>query len=206
MSRRWLSEHFKDPYVKRAREDGYVCRAAYKLIEIVERDGILSKGMTVVDLGAAPGGWSQVALPLVGKQGRVIGIDLLPLQGVSGIDFIQGDFTESSCLASLEEALKKKKADVVLSDMAPNLSGNKSIDQPRSMYLVELAVDFALRWLKPGGNFVVKVFQGQGVEEVVKGLRPYFRVIKHRKPKASRPRSAELYLVGIDFTGAADYD
>ena len=199
-SKRWLQEHFSDPYVKKAREDGYVSRAAYKLIELNQKDHFLRSGMSVVDLGAAPGGWCQVALNEVGTKGRVIGIDLLPLDGVSGVEFIQGDFTDDACYEQLLDLLGGQ-ASMVMSDMAPNLSGNKSIDQPRSMYLVELALDFALKVLSPGGTFIAKAFQGAGVEALVKQMKSHFRTVKHRKPPSSRARSAEIYLVGLEFKG-----
>ena len=187
-----------DPYVKKAREDGYVSRAAYKLLELDKKDRILRPGMVVVDLGAAPGGWSQVALKMVKSSGRVVAVDLLPLDGIGGVEFIQGDFTEQQCFEDLITLLDGP-ADLVMSDMAPNMSGNKSIDQPKSVYLVELALDFACKSLKPGGTFIAKIFQGAGIESVVKLMKQYFRVVKHRKPPSSRSRSAEIYLVGLEF-------
>lgn len=198
-SKRWLDEHFSDYYVKRAKAEGYVCRAAYKLLELNTKDPILKKGMTVVDLGAAPGGWSQVAVKLVGQKGRVIALDLLPMKYTGAVEYLQGDFSEDECLEQLMQILKGDPVDVVLSDMSPNMSGVKSVDQPVSVYLLELALDFALQVLNPGGHFVAKVFQGQGVEALVKVLKTHFKTVKQRKPPASRPRSAEIYLLGLDF-------
>ena len=198
-SKRWLQEHFKDPYVKKAQEEGYISRAAYKLLEIQQKDKLIKPGMTVVDLGAAPGGWCQVLKQLVGLRGRVIGMDILPVTEVSGIDFIQGDFTEDSCLEALLACLDGATVDVVVSDMAPNMSGHKSIDQPRVMHLIELALDFAQRELRPGGAYLVKAFHGAGLEDYVKTMRQYFKQVKFRKPPASRARSPEIYLLGLDF-------
>jgi 23S rRNA (uridine2552-2'-O)-methyltransferase len=198
-SKRWLQEHFKDPYVKKAQEQGYISRAAYKLLEIQEKDKLIKPGMTVVDLGAAPGSWCQVLKQLVGLRGRVIGMDILPVTEVSGIDFIQGDFTEDSCLEALLACLDGAAVDLVLSDMAPNMSGHKSIDQPRVMHLIELALDFAVQVLAPGGAFITKGFHGSGLEEYVTQMRQYFKQVKFRKPPASRSRSAEIYLLGLDF-------
>ena len=197
-SKRWLQEHFSDPYVKKAKEVGYVSRAAFKLLELQEKDRFVRSGMTVVDLGAAPGGWSQVLLELIGSKGRIVAVDVLEMELISGVEFIQGDFTEQDCLDEVLDTLGDK-ADVIVSDMAPNMSGHKSIDQPRSMYLVELAWDFAMQTLKPGGTFVAKVFQGVGLEALVKDMKSHFKVVKYRKPSASRPRSPEIYLVGLDF-------
>ncbi len=199
-SKRWLQEHFSDYYVKKANKEGYVSRAAYKLLELDDKDQLLRPGMVVVDLGAAPGGWCQVALDRIGAKGRVVAVDLLPIDQVSGIEFIQGDFTEQSCLDQLLSQLDGK-ADLVVSDMAPNISGNKSVDQPRTVYLVELALDLAVQVLSPKGKFVAKVFQGAGVEDLTASMKRYFKVVKHRKPKSSRARSPEIYLVGIDFKG-----
>ena len=197
-SKRWLQEHFSDPYVKKAKEAGYVSRAAFKLLELQEKDRLIRHGMTVVDLGAAPGGWSQVLLELVGRNGRIVAVDILEMELISGVEFIQGDFTEQECLDQVLDQLGDK-ADSIVCDMAPNMSGHKSIDQPRSMYLVELAWDFALNVLKPGGSFVAKAFHGEGLEALVKVMRPHFKVVKYRKPSASRPRSPEIYLVGLEF-------
>ena len=195
----WLNKHIKDPYVQKAQHDGYRSRAAYKLLELNEKDHIIRKGMSVVDLGAAPGGWSQVAIKLVGARGRVIGLDLLPMDPIDGVDFIQGDFTEDEPLAKLLLAINNEKLDVVISDMAPNLSGNKTIDQPRVLYLLELALDFVKQTLKPGGSFVCKIFQGEGSEAFAKELKKHFKVVKWRKPKASKPASRERYLVAMEF-------
>ena len=195
MSKRWLKEHFSDQYVKKAQAKGYVSRAAYKLLALQEKDCLFKPGMTVVDLGAAPGGWSQVARELVGDKGTVIALDILPMDAVSGVQFIQGDFREKAVLQALLRILGDQKADVIISDMAPNLSGNKSIDQPRSMYLVELAWDCAQQILRPGGHFLTKVFQGAGVDKFIQDLKLGFDVVRSRKPDASRSRSREFYLL-----------
>lgn len=200
-SRRWLREHFNDPYVQRTQQDGYRSRASYKLLELQERDRLLKPGMTVLDLGAAPGGWSQVAAELVGDKGRVIASDILPMDSIAGVEFIQGDFTEEEVLNAILDTLGDSQADLVISDMAPNMSGMVDIDQPRSMYLVELAVDLAKQTLKPGGSFATKVFQGEGFEAFYRDLRQYFASVVSRKPKASRPRSRELYVVAKGFKG-----
>jgi len=199
-SKRWLQEHFTDLYVKKANEEGFVSRAAYKLIEINEKDHLFQNGMTIVDLGAAPGGWCQVAMSKIGGSGRVVAVDILPIELVSGIEFIQGDFTEQACLDQLLMRLTDG-VDVVLSDMAPNISGNKSVDQPAAVYLVELALDLAIKILKPKGKFVAKIFQGSGVDAVVDSMKKHFKIVKYRKPKSSRSRSAEIYLVGLEFKG-----
>lgn len=201
MSKRWLKEHFSDQYVKQAQAKGYVSRAAYKLIALQEKDHIFKPGMTVVDLGAAPGGWSQVARQLVGDRGRVIALDLLPMEPISGVTFIQGDFREQTVLDVLLKTLGDQKADVVISDMAPNLSGQKSIDQPRSMYLVELAWECAQQILRPGGHFLVKIFQGEGVDRFLQDMKLHFETVKSRKPGASRARSREFYLLNKGFLG-----
>ena len=195
----WLNKHIKDPYVKQAQHDGYRSRAAYKLLELNEKDKLIRRGMTVVDLGAAPGGWSQVAAKLVGEKGTVIGLDLLPMEPIEGVTFIRGDFTEDEPLAKLMEALNNNPVDVVISDMAPNLSGNKTIDQPRVMYLLELALEFAKETLKPNGSFICKIFQGEGSDEFAAELKKYFKVVKWRKPKASKAGSRERYLVATDL-------
>lgn len=201
MSKHWLKEHFSDQYVKKAQAKGYVSRAAYKLIAIQDKDNIIKPGMTVVDLGSAPGGWSQVARELVGDKGRVIALDILPMDPVSGVTFIQGDFREQVVLDQLLEAVGDQSVDVVISDMSPNLSGRKGIDQPRSMYLIELAWDCARQILRPGGHFLAKVFQGEGVEALTKDLRSNFKTVKSRKPDASRARSREFYILGKGFLG-----
>lgn len=195
-SARWLKEHFRDPYVQKAQAEGYRSRAVYKLLEIQERDRLIKKGMTIVDLGAAPGGWLQVFAKYVGKSGFVVGVDLLAMEPMDNVVLIQGDFMESTVLEAIYAALNGRPVDLVASDMAPNMSGNKAIDQPRMMYLAELALDFAEAVLKPDGSFLVKVFQGESFEAYLKGLRARFKQVLIRKPKASRGRSAEVYLVG----------
>jgi 23S rRNA (uridine2552-2'-O)-methyltransferase len=199
-SRRWLDRHVNDPYVKRAQQEGYRSRAVYKLLEIQEKDRILAPGMRVVDLGAAPGGWSQVAARIVGARGGVAALDVLPMEPLPGVAFIQGDFRADEPLARLREALGDEPVDVVLSDMAPNLSGNAAVDQPRMMYLCELALDLARQVLKPGGSLVVKAFQGEGFEAYHKTMRESFKRVASRKPKSSRSRSRELYLVATGFS------
>lgn len=195
-SKQWMNEHVNDPYVQRAQKEGYRSRAAYKLLEIDERDHLFKSGMVVVDLGATPGGWSQVAAARVGQGGKVIALDLLPLHPIPGVEFIQGDFREDSVLAQLEEKLGGRKVGLVISDMAPNISGIGVADQARAMELAELALDFSVRHLNPGGTFLVKVFQGVGFEDYVKLMRSHFGRVLTRKPKASRDRSSELYLLG----------
>ena len=201
-SKRWLQEHFDDPYVKQAQAQGYRSRAAFKLLEIQEKDRLIKPGMTVVDLGAAPGGWSQVAGRLVTSKGQVIALDLLPMDALEDVQFIQGDFREDEVLAQLVDTLAGTAVDVVISDMAPNTAGMNAIDQPRMMYLVELALDFALQQLRPGGCFLVKIFQGEGFQEYFKTLQQHFDKVVTRKPKASRPRSKELYLLAKSFKGS----
>jgi 23S rRNA (uridine2552-2'-O)-methyltransferase len=191
----WLDRHVHDPYVKLAQKEGFRSRAAYKLIGLDEKDHLLKPGMTVVDLGAAPGGWCQVAAKKVGSKGTVIGIDLLPVEPLPGVALFQGDFTTEEGLALVEHALDGKKVDLVLSDMAPNLSGVKDADQAKHYGLAELALDFAIRWLKPDGAFVVKVFHGAGFEEYVRKARQVFRQVQIRKPEASRDESRENFLV-----------
>jgi len=194
-SSRWLREHFRDEYVKRAQREGYRSRAVYKLDEIQQRDRVLRPGMTVVDLGAAPGGWSQYALPLIGRKGKIMAMDILPMEPLPGVDFLQGDFREDTVLESLMRMLDGRDIDLVMSDIAPNISGVEAVDLPRSMYLVELAVDFADQVLKPGGDLLVKVFQGEGFDALVRGLRQRYTKVLIRKPKASRPRSREVYAL-----------
>jgi 23S rRNA (uridine2552-2'-O)-methyltransferase len=196
-SKAWMQEHLNDPYVKLAQKDGYRARAAYKLIEIDDKDRLIKPGMVVVDLGSTPGSWSQVAVQRIKGQGRVIALDILPMVGIPGVDFIQGDFREDEVLAELEEMLHGQKVDLVISDMAPNISGMSSVDQPNAAYLTELAVDFSLKWLKPEGNFLVKVFMGTGFEEIMQIMRESFEKVVTRKPKASRDRSTEVYLLGL---------
>ncbi len=200
-SRQWLNRHVNDPFVQRSKKEGYRSRAAYKLTGIDDRDRILAPGAVVVDLGAAPGGWTQVAAKRVGPRGRVIAIDLLEMEPVAGATFLQGDFASPSGLAAVEAALAGAKADAVLSDMAPNLSGIAITDQARSMALAELARDFALAHLKPGGSFLVKVFQGAGYDEFMRSLRWAFARVVVRKPEASRGESAELYLLAREPKG-----
>ena len=192
----WIKEHVADAYVKRARTEGKRSRAAYKLEEIAGRDRLLAPGHVVVDLGAAPGGWSQVAAGRVGSHGRVIAVDLLEMPPVPGVTFLRGDFRNASFAAELERELAGRKVDLVLSDMAPNLSGIPSSDQARMLELAELALDFSLKHLKPQGNFLVKVFQGAGFEPFLKTLRSRFDSVAVRKPEASRSRSSEVYLLG----------
>lgn len=194
-SRRWLDEHRHDAYVRRAQEEGYRSRAVYKLLEIQQRDRILRPGMRVVDLGAAPGGWSQVAAREVGEAGQVIALDILAMAPIPGVTFIQGDFLEDTVLDALREALAGGPVDLVISDMAPNSSGMASVDQPRSMYLAELALHLAGEVLRPGGDFLVKLFQGEGFDGYVREVRSRFREVMVRKPEASRARSREVYLL-----------
>jgi len=196
-SKAWMQEHLNDPYVKLAQKDRYRARAAYKLIEIDDKDRLIKPGMVVVDLGSTPGSWSQVAVQRIKGQGRVVALDILPMVGIPGVDFIQGDFREDEVLAELEEMLHGQKVDLVISDMAPNISGMSSVDQPNAAYLTELAVDFSLKWLKPEGNFLVKVFMGTGFEEIMQIMRESFEKVVTRKPKASRDRSTEVYLLGL---------
>lgn len=200
-SKQWLKEHFDDVYVRRSQEEGYRSRASFKLLEIQEQDKLIRRGMTVVDLGAAPGGWSQVAANLVGNRGQVIASDILPIDSLPGVEFLQGDFTEDAVLEQLIELLQDEQADLVISDMAPNMSGMRDIDLPRVMYLAELALDLAKTVLRPGGGFLVKVFHGEGYEELQRELRSSFDSVKVRKPKASRARSSEIYLLGAGFRG-----
>jgi len=200
-SGRWLQEHLTDPYVKMAKEQGYRSRASFKLLELQEKDKLMRKGMTVVDLGAAPGGWSQVAAQLVGDSGRVVSSDILPMDSLAGVEFVQGDFTEEAVLNEILNLMGGAAADLVISDMAPNMSGNGSVDQPASMYLVELALDMARQVLKPKGVFVAKVFQGEGFDEYVKDVRSSFDKVITRKPVSSRARSREVYILGRGFKG-----
>lgn len=195
-SRAWVHEHLNDPYVQRAQADGYRARAAYKLTEIDERDHLLRPGAVVVNLGAAPGSWCQIAVKRCGPKGRVLALDLLPMEAVAGVDFLLGDFTEDAVLEEFERRLDGARVNVVLSDMAPNLSGVATVDQARSIHLCELALDFAVRHLKPGGQFLVKVFQGEGFMAFRQQMESAFASVQVRKPKASRDRSAEVYLLG----------
>ncbi|KAG1707539.1 Ribosomal RNA large subunit methyltransferase E [Nymphon striatum] len=199
----WLKEHFDDEYVKRSQKEGYRSRAIYKLQEIQQKDNLIRPNMQVVDLGAAPGGWSQYAVELVGGNGRVVASDILPIDPLPFVEFIQGDFTEESVLNEildvLDQSKEKNKADVVISDMAPNVTGVETIDQPRSIYLCELSLDMARQVLKSGGSFVAKVFQGDGSDAFIKDVKSSFKQVKIRKPKASRPRSREVYVVAQGF-------
>lgn len=201
-SGRWLAEHFSDEYVRLAQEKGYRSRAVFKLMELDERDRLFEPGATVIDLGAAPGGWSQYAAQRVGTTGKVLALDILPMEPLPGVTVVQGDFLDDAVFQAVLEASGGCCANVVLSDIAPNMSGNRNVDQPRSMYLAELAFDLAERVLAPKGSFVVKLFQGEGFQEYVAQARKVFASVVMRKPKASRPRSAEIYLVGKGYRGA----
>ncbi len=195
----WLKEHVDDIYVQKAQQDGYRTRASYKLIELDEKDQLIKPGMTIIDLGSAPGGWSQVVGRKLNGKGVVIASDILPMDPIADVEFIQGDFTEESVFNQLMAIVDGRPVDLVISDMAPNMSGVPSIDQPGSMYLVELALDMARQVLRPNGQFVAKVFQGDGFDEYVKDVRQSFTKVLIRKPKASRPRSREVYVVGKGF-------
>lgn len=199
-SHRWLREHFSDEYVKKSQKQGFRSRASYKLIELDEKDKLLKPGMFVVDLGAAPGGWSQVAAQVVGTNGKVIASDILEMDALEDVDFVQGDFTEQSVFDELMAKLDGRRPDLVISDMAPNMSGINAVDQPAAMYLVELALDFARQSLRPGGCFVAKVFQGEGFDEFFRDCKSSFSKVVTRKPDASRPRSREVYLVAKSYT------
>lgn len=200
-SKNWLKEHFDDIYVQRAQKEGYRSRACYKLLEIQEKDRLIKPGMTVIDLGSAPGGWSQVAAELVGHKGKVIASDILAMDNLAGVEFIQGDFTEQSVLDKIIAAIGDKPVDLVISDMAPNMSGMNAVDQPRAMYLIELAVDLAKQVLKPDGVFLAKVFHGEGFDELLKEMRTSFKTVQTRKPAASRSRSREVYQLAKGFKG-----
>ena len=200
-SKAWLKEHRDDQYVQRAQREGYRSRACYKLLEIQEKDRLIRPGQMVVDLGSAPGGWSQVAAELVGAKGRVVASDILPMDTLADVEFIQGDFTEDAVFEQILAAIGGQGVDAVISDMAPNMSGMNAVDQPRSMYLVELALDMATRVLSPGGSFVAKVFQGEGFDDLYRATREAFDRVVTRKPAASRPRSREVYVVATGFRG-----
>lgn len=201
-SGRWLQEHFNDHYVKEAQRLGYRSRAAFKLLEIIEKDKLVKKGHTVIDLGAAPGGWAQILTPLLGPRGRLLATDILPMDNLADVEFIQGDFTEDEFIERLLQLLGAGRADLVLSDMAPNMSGMRGIDQPRAMHLAELALDLAVQVLKPDGGFVCKIFHGEGFDQYMIDLRTHFGRVVTRKPSASRPRSREVYVVGTGYRAA----
>lgn len=202
-SQRWLKEHFDDPFVKQAQKDGYRSRASYKLLEIQEKDRILRNGMTVIDLGAAPGGWSQVVSRVIGERGRLIASDILPMDSIADVTFIQGDFTDDAVFAKILEAIDNEPVDLVISDMAPNMSGLRSVDQPKAMLLCELALDLAIKVLKPEGDFLIKIFQGEGFDSYLKAVRDNFDKVTIRKPSSSRDRSREQYLLAKGFKGNA---
>lgn len=195
-SRRWLNEHFDDPYVKQAQKEGLRGRAAYKLVELQDKYRLIRPGMRIVDLGAAPGAWSQVVIRELKGKGKLFALDILPMEPLEGVEIIEGDFTEDESLKALEQGLAGQRVDLVLSDMAPNISGMTAVDQPRAMYLAELALAFASEWLKPGGDFLVKVFQGEGFDPYLAECREVFDKVTIRKPSASRPRSREVYILG----------
>ncbi|MBC7755869.1 MAG: 23S rRNA methyltransferase [Bdellovibrio sp.] len=202
-SKAWMQEHLSDEFVKRAQKEGYRARAAYKLIEIDDKDKLIKPGMTIVDLGSTPGSWSQVAVQRLKAKdsqeinGKVIALDILDMTPIAGVTFIQGDFRDEAVLKQLQAAINNKPVDLVIADMAPNISGVKDVDQAGAAYLTELALEFSKDWLKPNGNFLVKVFIGAGFDEIVKTMRLHFSKVVTRKPKASRDRSSEVYLLGI---------
>lgn len=199
MANVWMQEHISDYYVKQAKREGYPSRAAYKLLELQEKDRLIAPGMCIVDLGAAPGGWTMVAHELAGDKGEIIALDCLSMTPPTGVHFIQGDFTEDQTLTALMAYLNDRRVDLVLSDMAPNITGQKSVDQPKSMYLAELAGDFAMKTLRPQGKLLLKLFQGTGTDAFIAGLRKRFKQVKVRKPKASRSRSPEIYVLAQGF-------
>ena len=203
-SKAWMREHINDPYVQKARAEGYRSRAAYKLLELDKKDRLLVPGQLLVDLGAAPGSWSQVAVARLGSKGRVVAVDLLPMEPLPGVQFVQGDFREQKVQDALLVALGGRKADLVISDLAPNISGIGVSDQARSMHLCELALDFARQCLKPGGSLLVKAFQGAGFTEFLAGMRKSFVKVGSRKPEASRGRSSEMYLLGRGYKAGAE--
>jgi len=198
-SDRWLKEHFSDPYVQRAQSGGWLSRAVFKLEEIDRRERLLRPGSVCLDLGAAPGAWSQYVRGRVGPKGRVVATDILPMEALAGVEFVQGDFRENEVFGRLLSLLPQGQVDVVLSDMAPSLSGIDVVDQPRSMHLAELALEMARRVLKPGGSALIKVFQGSGFQELIQCARTEFERVRLVKPKASRPRSPEIYLLAMQF-------
>jgi len=198
-SGRWLREHFDDIYVRQAQKEGYRSRAVYKLVELDQKDHMIKPGMTVVDLGAAPGGWSQYTAEKVGDHGRVVALDLLKMDSIAGVEFIQGDFREQPVLDQLLRTLGESQAGLVLSDMAPNISGVTAVDQPQAMYLCELALEMASQVLSPGGGLIVKVFQGEGFDDFIRNMRKQFTKVVFRKPRASRARSREVYALATGF-------
>ncbi|MBA1190642.1 23S rRNA (uridine(2552)-2'-O)-methyltransferase RlmE [Pseudomonas entomophila] len=200
-SHNWLREHFNDPFVKQAQKDGYRSRASYKLLEIQEKDRLIRPGMSVIDLGAAPGGWSQVTSRLIGGQGRLIASDILEMDSIPDVTFIQGDFTQDEVLERILQAVGDSHVDLVISDMAPNMSGTPEVDMPRAMFLCELALDLASRVLKPGGDFLIKIFQGEGFDQYLKDVRGRFDKVQMRKPSSSRDRSREQYLLARGWKG-----
>jgi 23S rRNA (uridine2552-2'-O)-methyltransferase len=199
-NRRWLREHRQDEFVERSKREGYRSRAVFKLMELDRRDGLFKRAMLVVDLGAAPGSWSQYAAERVGPQGRVVALDTLPMDPLAGVEFLQGDLREEDTLRRLEGALPGAEVSLVMSDMAPNLSGVNAVDQPRAMLLAELALDLAHRVLSPGGTFLTKAFQGEGFDTFVRDVRATFQTVRVRKPKASRARSREVYVLARGYT------
>lgn len=201
-STRWLQRHFDDPFVKQAQKEGWRSRAVFKLQEIDQKDKLIRPGMVIVDLGAAPGSWSEYVLTRTGGKGKIVALDILPMDSLPDVDFIQGDFREETVLAELEKRLEGEQVDLVLSDMAPNMSGTTVVDQARSMYLLELALDFAKNWLKPGGTMLVKMFQGEGSDAYLVELRRVFKTVKIRKPDASRDRSREVFVLAQHYTGS----
>ncbi|MBD9602251.1 23S rRNA Um-2552 2'-O-methyltransferase [Pseudomonas sp. 478] len=203
-SLKWLQRHVNDPYVKQAQKDGYRSRASYKLLEIQEKYKLIRPGMSVVDLGAAPGGWSQVTSRLIGGQGRLIASDILEMDSIPDVTFIQGDFTQDEVLAQILEAVGNSQVDLVISDMAPNMSGTPEVDMPKAMFLCELALDLAGRILKPGGNFVIKVFQGEGFDAYVKDARQKFDKVQMIKPDSSRGSSREQYMLAWGYRGRSE--
>ncbi len=198
-SKKWLTEHFSDPYVKQSHVAGYRSRAAYKLLELQERDKLFRPGLKIVDLGAAPGGWSQVARQFIGKNDKIIALDILPMDNLAQVDFIQGDFQTEETYNQLLMKLGNERVDLVMSDIAPNITGVKSVDQPKSIYLVDLAIDLAQQVLKSEGTLLVKIFQGEGFDAVLATLRKNFKKVLTRKPKASRARSPEVYLLAQGY-------
>ncbi|KIF59451.1 23S rRNA (uridine(2552)-2'-O)-methyltransferase RlmE [Pseudomonas fluorescens] len=200
----WLKRHVNDPYVKQAQKDGYRSRASYKLLEIQEKYKLIRPGMNVIDLGAAPGGWSQVTSRLIGGQGRLIASDILEMDSIPDVTFIQGDFTEDAVLAQILEAVGNSQVDLVISDMAPNMSGTPEVDMPKAMFLCELALDLAERILKPGGNFVIKIFQGEGFDVYLKDARKKFDKIQMIKPDSSRGSSREQYMLAWGYRGRSE--